>query len=397
MVGHYGAVLPDGASPTLECPEAGTDPGTDLFAAILRGAMVAPDGQISGGTPVSPEPLVGERGYEGFTWWSGPVVAAAVADEPGKPRARWNRKTAAGASHIPFGETVRLVARVTDRADIAEVRFRAWYPHWPRPVPSGQLDSFDPATTWRQLAVCLPPGEVGGSDCAWNGDAQDALITFQWDPTSTETTDMEAWLPRARTAMSRSTDRCVPVSFAVEVVDTAGKVYAQTAELPRPRRCDQRSAERVADGRLVYLDPLVPPAAPGARRDVPNDRGWPPVYRPDPLHGAIVWRDRSDNEDGFRIYARRSWLKADCSITDGPWQVVTEVGPNRERYRPRHGRVVESIKVPTIRNVPGNLVQWEYAVAAFNEAGTTDLVPIGTFVGGSEGFCDPGLEPPPDL
>lgn len=400
-VGHYGAILPDGVGRTLECgdPDDEADAHSDagLFASILRGATITQDGEISGGTPVSPEPLVGERGYEGLAWWNGPVVAATVADEAGKPRARWNRKTTAAASHVPFGEEVRLTARVTDRVDIAEVRFRAWYPRWPRPLPSTEFDSFDPATTWRQLAVCLPPGRGDGSDCTWNGDSQDALVTFRWDPAATETSDMEAWLPRARTAMTRSMESCVPVSLAVEVVDTAGKVYSEVGDLPRPARCDRRAAERASNSRLVYLDPLVPPVAPARRNDVRNDRGWPPVYQKDLLDGAIVWRDRSSNEDGFRIYARRSWFEQDCSVTDGPWQTVTEVGPNRERYRPKHNAVVKSIKVPTIKDVPGSLLQWEYAVAAYNKAGTTKLVPVGTFLGGSEAFCDPGLEPPPDL
>lgn len=395
VVGHYGATTAEGTVAALDCPLGDAD--ADLFASILKDATITADGQIVGGTPISPEPLVGERGYEGFEWWSGPIAAAAVSEEPGRPRARWNGKTASAASHIPFGDSVRLVARVTDGTDIAEVRFRAWYPNWPRPVVSGDLDSFDPATTWRQLAVCMPPGDGAGSDCTWSGDGQRALVTFDWDPMATETSDMEAWLPRARTAMSQSTDRCVPVSLAVEVVDSAGKVYSEVSRLPRPSRCDQRSAERAASSRLVYLDPLVPPATPAVRSNVQNDRGWPPVYEKDLLNGAIVWRDRSSNEDGFRIFARRSWLQADCSVTDGPWQVVTELGPNRDRYRPRHNKVVNSIKVPNIKDVPGNLTQWEYAVAAFNEAGTTRLVPIGKFLGGSEAFCDPGLEPPPDL
>jgi hypothetical protein len=197
--------------------------------------------------------------------------------------------------------------------------------------------------------------------------------------------------------MSRALDSCVPVSLAVEVVDTAGKVWSQIDRLPRPTRCDQRSAERVSNGRLVYLDPLEPPAAPTVRKGVTNDRGWPAVYQPDPLKGAIVWRDRSDNEDGFRVYARRSWLEADCSITDGPWSVVTEVAANRERYRPNHNKVVQSIKVPKIPDVPGYLTQWEYSVASFNEVGTSKRVSVGIFLGGSEAFCDPGLEPPPDL
>jgi hypothetical protein len=170
VVGHYGVTPTEGTATALDCPDGDAD--ADLFASILKDATVSADGQIVGGTPVSLEPLVGERGYEGLPWWTGPIAATTVSDQPGQPRARWNRRSAAQASHIPFGDRVRLTARVTDRADIAEVRFRAWYPNWPRPVASGELDSFDPDSTWRQLAVCVPPGDGGGSACTWTGDAQ---------------------------------------------------------------------------------------------------------------------------------------------------------------------------------------------------------------------------------
>jgi hypothetical protein len=396
VIGHYGAIAAPGEVALLECGDAPPASG-DLFAAIMRGASVTPDGEITGGTPISPEPLVGRRGYEGFAWWSGPVAAADMADSAGNPRANWNKSTTAQAAHVPFGDTVRLSARVRDRVDIAEVRFRAWYPDWPRLRPSGELPTFDPDRNWRQLATCKPRGESGGSDCSWKGDRRDAVVTFSWDPTATEVGSAEPWLPRARTPMSRSIDACVPVSLAVEVVDTAGKVRSEVSSLPRPDRCDRRSAERDPKARLVYLDPLVPPATPTVRKGVQNDRGWPAVYQPDPLKGAIVWRDRSDNEDGFRIYARRSWFEADCSVTDGPWSIVTEVAADRERYRPNHKKVVKSIKVPNIPDVPGSMTRWEYSVAAFNEVGTTERVPIGIFLGGSEAFCDQGLELPPDL
>jgi len=392
-LGHYGVISPPEQAPVLECPEADPRDG-ELFAAILRDATITTEGEIIGGTPVSPEPLVGARGYEGFAWWPGPLAAAELLDEPGRPRSNWNKKTPAHASHIPFGETVRLTARVRDITDIAEVRFRAYYPRWPRVRASAELQSFDSKQTWRELAVCTPPGEPGGSRCQWNGDAQDALVTFRWDPTETETTDIEPSLPRARTAMTRSMDSCVPVSVAVEVVDRAGHVHSDIADLPLPSSCDQRAIDQ-GNGRVLYLDPLVPPAAPTSRGKV-RDRGWPPVYSPDPLDGAIVWRDRSSNEDGFRIYARRSWFEVDCTITNGPWQLVTTLPADTTRHRPNHGKVRRSIEVPEIPDVPGFMSRWEYAVASFNEVGASKLVPVGGFRG-SDAFCDPGLEPPPDL
>jgi hypothetical protein len=394
VIGSYGSSPDASVAGGIDCPAA--DPATDdLFAGILRDATVEPDGAISGGTPVALEPLVGERGYEGFAWWSGPLAATDVSSQRGRPRVSWNRRTTAHTANVPYGDPVRLSARVRDSVDIAEVRFRAHYPDWARETLSSQLPSFDPWRTWRELAVCRPDSSPR-SGCTWRGNPRDALVTYRWDPTAPDTSS-PPWLPRARTAITRSSTSCVPVSLAVEVVDTAGHVARQISSIPPPSRCDQRASERADGSRLVYLDPLAPPRAPAARGNVEVDRGWPAVYRPDPLNGAIVWRDRSNNEDGFTVYARRSWFLPDCSIKDGPWQKVTDLRADKTRYRPRHRQVVQSIRVPDIKNVPGELTRWEYAVAAFNEAGRSRLVPVGGFLGGSEAFCDTGLEPPPDL
>ncbi len=416
VIGHYGFDAPLPEDQTLDCPAGdpavlepestsppSTDPGStdpgaaDLFVTILRDGAISPQGEIIAGTPVSPEPLVGERGYEGFGWWQGPVVAVEVADEPGRPRARWNAKTAANGSHITFGDTVRLVARVRDASDIEQVRFRAYYPRWPRVDGSRDLPTFDPATTWRELATCSAPdaGQRGfGSLCGWDGDARNAKVTYVWDPQAAKTQPTAPWLPPAERAMTRESRRCVPVSLAVEVIDRAGHVYSQMKRLPVPAACDDRRAQSADGARLVYLDPLVPPRAPEAKGSV-RARGWPPGTSADPLGGAIVWRDRSNNEDGFNIYARRKWLEADCSIVVGPWRKIADVPPDKERYAPRHQQVLKSVKVPKIEGVPGALDRLEYSVSAFNEAGETSRVQVAAFVGGSE--CDTGLIPPPGL
>ena len=172
LLGRYGVILPPGESPALECPAvdlaAPADPTADeLFAAMLRGATVTSEGEIVGGTPISPEPLVGELGYEGLAWWHGPLSAVEIAEEAGRPRASWNRRTPANASHVIFGRPIRLVARVRDRADLAQVRFRAFYPSWPRPGGGRDLAGFDPRRDWRQLALCTPPqGRRGDRELA---------------------------------------------------------------------------------------------------------------------------------------------------------------------------------------------------------------------------------------
>lgn len=397
-LGRYGAVLAPGETP--DCPEA--DPAErDLLAMILRDATVTPEGEIVGGTPVSPEPLVGALAYEGFDWWGGPVTSTEIGEDTGKPRASWTGKTPEHASHVAYGRPITLVARVRDATEVTQVRFRAYYPAWPRPASSAGLSSFRPRTAWRQLALCTPPqganlGKVPGTPCRWNGNTLDAAVSFTWDPTIAPPAINAPWLPRARQAITRDATECVPVSLAVEVVDAAGHVASQMGRLPVPAECDERSVDRARNARVLYLDPLEPPEPPAPKGTV-EDRGWPPVYAPDPLDGAIIWKDRSDNEDGFRVYARRSWFEVDCTITNGPWELVKELPPDTKSYRPQHTKVTRSIDVPVIKGVPGTMVRWEYAVTAFNQAEETKKVPVGGFIGGSEAFCDPGLELPPDL
>ncbi len=77
-------------------------------------------------------------------------------------------------------------------------------------------------------------------------------------------------------------------------------------------------------------------------------------------------------------------------MTTGPWQLVHTSAPNKERYRPSHNKVAQSIPVPTIQGVPGYMTCWEYSVSAFNEAGETQRQRVGGFLGGSEAFCDRG-------
>ena len=396
-IGHYGAIPP--LSATL-CPAADAEVDS-LFVSILFDADVTEEGDISGGTPISPEPLLGRAAYEEFGWFDGPIESRVVDDIPGRPRGNWNRRASEHRSHIPYGSSVDLVARVRDSADILEVRFRGYYPDWARPNSAVRLPGFDPAQTWRILAVCRPPGASGeparSRGCEWDGDAGDAIVTYAWDPQATETDAGAAWLPRARVAMDRETSQCVPLSLGIEVVDTSGHVRSELAPLPRPARCDARSVG-ANDGRVVYLDALAPPNPPVYRGELfegaPFDRGWPLRFFPDPLDGAVIWRDRSNNEDGFRIFVRSSWFDFECDLVHSNWRRVTTVPPNTERYRPLHNQITPTLPNNQHPDVPGNINRWEYAVASYNEAGDSRLVRVGGFVGGGEAFCDPGLEEP---
>jgi hypothetical protein len=376
-------------------PETTTGaPADPLFAAILRDASVSSDGEISGGTPVSPEPLVGEEGYEGLRWWSGPLRATETVDGRGRPRARWDRRHPVTGPHIPFGDTARLVARVQDPADIAEVRFRAWYPDWPRVAPSSHLVSFDPDTAWRTLASCPPP-PARRTSCTWRGDGREAVVIYRWDPTLAQTTDVVPWLPRARTAMTRAHRECVPVTVTVEVVDRAGRVWSEIGSLPLPATCDEAAARATGGtGRVLYLDPLVPPAAP-LRLSAGARRLFDPRPAEDGEPGVVRWRDRADNEDGYRVYARRSYFTEACDIARGPWVRIGELPPDTVRYEPRHARLIRLTPVD-LPEAPGKLTSYELYVSSFNEAGESERVRMGTFQKERGFFCDTGL-PGPDL
>ena len=398
LLGHYGVIPAPGELPELSCPDAGPEPH-DLFAAILRDALVSPEGEIIGGVPVSPEPFVGGTAYEGFDWWMGPVTGIAISEASGRPRSRWTGQATPRSSHVPFGQDVDLVTRVRG-ADVSEVRFRAWYPRWPRVGSSDGLPGFDPRTTWSIVAVCRPPGSPSElartRGCQWDGDAQDAIVRYAWDPRQLEPSPAAPWLPQARVAR-RDTEECVPVSLAVEVVDGTGRVNSRIGDLPLPTRCDQPAIDRREAGRVVYLDPLVPPTAP-LPRGTAEFRLQPPVGQPE-FGGDVVWRDRADNEEGYRVYARRFWLAPDCTIVRGRQALIDTLPANARRYTPRHQRILRLVPAGRIQGQPpGYMNRYQIFVSAFNEAGESRRVFMDGFDVGGEAFCDPGLpEPPPDL
>ena len=269
LVGHYGAVDEDGL-PIQPCPDA---TGTDLFMSILEGAVVSFEGEIFAETPISPEPLRGRGGYEGFAWWRGPLEGVRVGTEAGRPRSSWTSAATRSGAHVAYGDPVVLSARVRDSADIAEVRFRVYYREWARPSAAA-LPGFDPRTTWRQVAVCRPPGSSGvptrTRGCDWDGDSNDAIVTYEWLPTEAGVQPAAPWLPRARLTITNADEVCVPLSLGVEVIDTSGHARALDGTLPLPLRCDDEASEAVEGARVVYLDPLVPPATPGSRGAIGN-------------------------------------------------------------------------------------------------------------------------------
>jgi hypothetical protein len=288
---------------------------------------------------------------------------------------------------------------VNDVADIAEVRFRAWYPDWPRVVDTPDMHSFDPVKTWRLLATCTPDRRTGSSDCTWNGNSTDATVTFFWDPTTVETGPAAPWLPRARGAIDRDATECVPVSFTAEVIDRAGHISSKIPNLPLPAACDDPEVDADDRGLVLYLDPLVPPEAP-VRLSSPNWRWFKqPDFladEPDPDGNEVRWRDRADNEDGYRVYARRNYFTETCEIAKGPWVFLETLPADTRRYAPRHNAIIRQTPV-VLPDAPGTLTAYQLFVSAFNEAGESKRTYVGSFAKEAFFTCDTGLAPPPEL
>lgn len=111
--------------------------------------------------------------------------------------------------------------------------------------------------------------------------------------------------------------------------------------------------------------------------------GLPPDQIEDPNREVVRWRDRSDDEAGFRVYARRGF----CELRPGsdPNQaleeddfrrsrtkavLIDELAAGTNRYRPDHAAIDEAL--PQVPESPYSNDQfYDLYVSAFNDAGET--------------------------
>jgi len=307
VIGTFGSVAPPFAAHTPAC--AATQ-GEGLYVGLLRDAQVSAQGEISGGRPVYPEPLIGLGAYEGLTWWDGPMTAIDLDEDQGDPEGRWARSSTKDGSQIQFGGKVTLVAKVSDDVPIREVRFNAYYPDWARPKSARRLDGFDPRSTWRIIAVCRPSGTRGEptrtKGCKWDGSARNATVTFTWNPIKPALKKPAPWQPLVQVPMNEQSDQCVPVSFSFDVFDAGGYRRQAAAGAKRVEPCRGRTAKQ---GKVVNLQPMRPPAAPATVRLIcPSRSVRTACVVEDSDAVTLQWQDRSNNETGFSIYARGSGL-----------------------------------------------------------------------------------------
>jgi heat shock protein HslJ len=109
----------------------------------------------------------------------------------------------------------------------------------------------------------------------------------------------------------------------------------------------------------------------------------------DPERGLVQWSDRADDEDGYRVFARR----IQCVLRQGevveepsPWVRVARLPANAEQYRPRHDEMVSVIE-PQNRRVFGSGALYEVGVAAFNEVGQSERVVVDAYITAPEYSC----------
>jgi hypothetical protein len=126
-----------------------------------------------------------------------------------EPKVSWSGDGTRQRAHIPFGEPVKLAAKVRDAS---ELRFMVWYAAWADPGDARTVDGFDRERARRVLAVCRPKGVIGDPathpDCRWQGDTTSATVRFDWDPTKAERRRSFPDQPKRR----RPSRRCRPTA-----------------------------------------------------------------------------------------------------------------------------------------------------------------------------------------
>jgi heat shock protein HslJ len=140
------------------------------------------------------------------------------------------------------------------------------------------------------------------------------------------------------------------------------------------------------------------PRAPSARGSVETafpeylrDPFTPPDQVEDPNQEVVRWRDRSNNEDGFRVYARRGYctlregVNPDQSLDDDDYRLartravrIDSLPANQQRYRPAHLEIADRMPAKP-RQPSSNDEFYELLVAAYNEAGESQRRVVASF------------------
>jgi hypothetical protein len=140
-------------------------------------------------------------------------------------------------------------------------------------------------------------------------------------------------------------------------------------------------------------------AAPRAPRATGDTDARFTVRDPNPRRGLVTWRDRADDEDGYRMYAKRVY----CGLVEGadPSEAlgtddftrlrsdfvrVGRADADATEFRPNHQRIRERLpEIPGQQYGSGEI--YELYAAAFNGAGESKRVLVGTYITTPEFMC----------
>lgn len=144
-------------------------------------------------------------------------------------------------------------------------------------------------------------------------------------------------------------------------------------------------------------DAATAPAAPRARGAVGTRfpawmrEGLPPDEVDDRNREIVRWRDRADDEDGYRIFARRGYceLRPGTDLTTnlddrdfrrarGNVTLVDQLPADTTRYRPDHA-AIDSMLPEAPPSPYSNDQFYDLYVAAYNDAGQSRRVLVGSF------------------
>ncbi len=119
--------------------------------------------------------------------------------------------------------------------------------------------------------------------------------------------------------------------------------------------------------------------------------GVPPEQIDDLNREVVRWRDRSDDEDGFRVYARRGFCELrpgtdpNQSLDEDDFRrsrsaavLIDELAADTKRYRPDHMAIDAAL--PEAPESPYSNDQfYDLLVSAYNDAGESKQVRVGSF------------------
>ena len=162
-------------------------------------------------------------------------------------------------------------------------------------------------------------------------------------------------------------------------------------------RVDSLEAGQGTGGTDRDTAPASKPAAPSASGPVETvfpdwmRDGLPPDQVGDKNREVVEWRDNADDETGYRVYARRGYCQlkpgtnTNQALDDGDFRLkrskavrVDRLPADSTSYRPDHAAIDEALPDAPVSPYSNDQF-YDLYVAAFNDAGTSKQVLVGSF------------------